>query len=126
MIKFVVIAATDGATSGVAATSTAALYISAVALMALGLAALGVAVTLGRNVALRVLAAIAGLFVWVVSYLVIEGVAVGIVGETDPVWLGEEIGIVATGAVLMTFGLLLVRSRADGNHGTVLRGARSA
>ncbi len=126
VIKFVVIAATDGATSGVAATSTAALYISAVALMALGLAALGVAVTLGRNVALRVLAAIAGLFVWVVSYLVIEGVAVGIVGETDPVWLGEEIGIVATGAVLMTFGLLLVRSRADGNHGTVLRGARSA
>ncbi|HKX69557.1 MAG TPA: hypothetical protein VJN29_20250 [Intrasporangium sp.] len=49
---------------------------------------------------------------WAVSYTLIEGVAQSIVGDTEPVWLGEEIGIVGTGALLMTVGLLLVRPRA--------------
>jgi len=32
-----------------------------------------------------------------------------VAGETDPVWLGEEIGIIATGAGLMSVGLMLAR-----------------
>ncbi len=111
VVKFVVIAATDGAVSGTAEMVTAVLYLTAVALMALGLAALGVAALAGRHPALRVLGGIAGLVLWVLSYLVIEGVAQGVVGDTDPVWLGEEVGIVLTGAVLMTVGLMLARTR---------------
>ena len=53
-----------------------------------------------------------GLALWAVTYTVIESVGQSIVGDTDPVWLGEEIGIVSTGAVLMTVGLLLLRPRA--------------
>ncbi len=112
VVKFVVIAATDGAVSGTADTVTSAFYLAAVALMAVGLAALGVAVLAGRHPALRVLGGIAGLVVWVASYVVIEGIAQGVVGDTDPVWLGEEIGIVLTGAVLMTVGLMLARPKA--------------
>lgn len=113
VVKFIVIAATDGALSGAPDTAASVLYLFAVALMALGLAGLGVAVASGRHVALRALGAIGGLVTWWVSYLLIEGIAQGIVGDTGPAWLGEEIGIVATGAVLMTLGLLLARSTAD-------------
>ena len=110
VVKFVVIAATDGAVSGAADTTAGIFYISAVALMAAGLAGLGVALLAGRHVALRVLGGLGGLVAWVLSYMVIEGIAQAVVGDTDPVWLGEEIGIVATGAVLMTLGLMLTRS----------------
>jgi len=110
--KFVVIAATDGAVSGTPEAATPILYISAVTLMALGMASLGVALLAGRHVALRVAGAVGGLVAWAISYQVIEGIAMAIVGDTDPAWLGEEIGIVATGAVLMTIGLLLARPRS--------------
>jgi hypothetical protein len=119
VVKFVVIAATDGAVSGMPDTATAILYISAVALMALGLAGLGVALLAGRHVVLRILGAVGGLVAWVISYMVIEGIAKAIVGDTDPVWLGEEIGIVATGAVLMTIGLLLARPSSTRSYAEV-------
>ena len=109
VVKFVVIAATDGALSGTPDTVTGLLYLAAVALMALGTAGLGVALLSGRHLVLRIAGAIGGLVVWWLSYMVIEGVAQAIVGDTDPVWLGEEIGVVATGAILMTIGLLLAR-----------------
>jgi len=121
VVKFVVIAATDGAVSGTADLVTAVLYMSAVALMALGMASLGVALLAGRHIALRIAGALGGLVAWALSYMVIEGIAMGIVGDTDPVWLGEEIGIVATGAVLMTVGLLLARSSATRVHAEVAR-----
>lgn len=110
--KFVVIAATDGAVSGTPDTVTSILYITAVALMAFGLAALGVAVLAGRHPVLRAIGAVGGLVLWVLTYMVLEGIAQGIVGDTDPVWLGDEVGIVVTGAVLMTVGLLLARPKA--------------
>lgn len=109
VVKFVVIAATDGAVSGMPDAATSVLWITAVFLMALGMASLFVALLADRHITLRILGAVAGLVAWGVSYSVIEGVATAIVGDTDPVWLGEEIGIVATGAVLMTVGLLLSR-----------------
>lgn len=107
--KFVVIAATDGATSGAPDTAVAVLYITAVALMAIGLAGIGVALFAGRHPLLRAAGAVGGLVTWVVSYMTIETAAKAVAGETGPVWLGEEIGIVATGAVLMSVGLMLAR-----------------
>jgi hypothetical protein len=111
VIKFVVIAATDGARSGAPDAITAILYLAAVVLMAGGLAALGVVALAGRHLALRILGGFGGPVLWALTYSVVEGVAQGVVGETDPVWVGEEIGIVLTGAVLMTVGLMLARPR---------------
>jgi hypothetical protein len=119
VVKFVVIAATDGAVSGTADLVTGVLYMSAVALMALGMASLGVALLAGRHIVLRIAGAVGGLVAWALSYMVIEGIAMAIVGDTDPVWLGEEIGIVSTGAVLMTVGLLLARSSSTGAYAEV-------
>ena len=112
VVKFVVIAATDGALTGIPDMITGVLYLTGVALMVVGLAGLGASLLSGRHVVLRALAALGGVVVWAVSYTVIEGVAQSIVGDTEPVWLGEEVGIVGTGALLMTVGLLLVRPRA--------------
>jgi hypothetical protein len=123
VVKFVVIAATDGAVSGMPDTAASILYISAVFLMAFGMASLAVAVLSGRHVAVRVLGAGGGLVAWWLSYMVIEGIAKAIVGDTDPAWLGEEIGIVATGAVLMTVGLLLARPSDARIHAEVARRA---
>lgn len=123
VVKFVVIAASDGAVSGMPQTAAAILYITAVALMALGMAGLGAALLSGRHVALRALGALGGLVAWWLSYMVIEGIAQRIVGDTDPAWLGEEIGIVATGAVLMTVGLLLARPSATRSYAEVARTA---
>lgn len=110
--KFVVIAATDGALSGLPDTITSILYIAAVTMMALGLSAVVVTGLAGRHPALRVLGGIGGLALWAVTYMVLEGIAQGIVGDTDPAWVGEEVGIVLTGAVLMTVGLMLARPKA--------------
>jgi hypothetical protein len=123
VVKFVVIAATDGAVSGMADMATAVLYLGAVLLMVLGSASLAVALLSRRHVALRIAGAIGGLIGWAVAYSLIEGVAKALVGDTDPVWLGEEIGIVATGAVLMTLGLLLFRRPASASYGVASRAA---
>ena len=112
VVKFVVIAATDGALTGAPDTVIAVLYFAGVALMALGMAGLGAALLTGRHPVLRLLGAVGGLVLWAVSYTVIEGAAMSIVGDTEPVWLGEEVGIVLTGAVLMTVGLLARRGAA--------------
>lgn len=117
--KFVEIAATDGALSGMPETVAGVLYITAVTLMALGMAGLGVALFSGRHLVLRVAGALGGLGAWVLSYVVIETIAQAIVGDTDPAWVGEEIGIVATGAILMSIGLLLARPRTGSEQAAV-------
>lgn len=122
--KFVVIAATDGATSGVPDTATAILYITAVTLMALGLAGLGVALLAPRHPLLGVVGFVGGLVTWVLSYVLIETVAQAVTGDAGPVWLEEEVGIVVTGAVLMTVGLLLLRTRGGEVHSDVATAVR--
>ncbi len=113
VLKFIVIAATEGALNGTPATVAGLLYVTAVSLMVLGMAGLGVTLLSGRHWALRVLGAVGGLVGWVLSYAVIETLAQAVVGDTDPLWMHEEIGIVATGAILMTVGLLLARARSS-------------
>lgn len=109
VLKFVVIAATDGATSGLPDTLTAVLYITAVLLMVAGMAGLGVALLSGRNLLLRVLGGVGGVVTWVVSYAVIGTVMGAVAPDSGPSWLDDELEIVATGAILMTVGLLLAR-----------------
>ena len=114
VIKFVVIAATDGATSGAPDTITSILYITAVSLMALGLAAVMVTALEGRHPVLRALGGVGGVVLWAISYMVIDGIGQGVVGKSGPEWLSDEIGIVLTGAVLMTVGLMLARPKHVG------------
>lgn len=118
VVKFVVIAATDGATSGVPDLATAILYLTAVTLMAGGLAGLGAALLHDRHPVLRALGAVAGLVTWVVAYWAIESISQAVAGDRGPTWFSDEIGIVTTGAVLMTVGLLLLR-RPEGSRPSV-------
>jgi hypothetical protein len=118
--KFVVIAATDGATSGAPNTITSVLYLSAVALMVLGLAGVGVGLMSGRHVALRICGGVVGALSWIVTYVVVDGVSKAVAGDAGPTWLSDEIGIVTTGAVLMTIGLALAKPRsASSTYDTV-------
>jgi hypothetical protein len=119
VVKFVVIAATDGAVSGWADTTTGILYLTAVTLMALGLAGLGVALVAGRHPVLRAVGALGGLVTWWPTYLVVETVAQAVAGDSGPSWMHDEIGIVTTGAVLMTVGLLLARPSAERTYDEV-------
>lgn len=106
--KFVVIAATDGAVSGLPDTLTSILYIAAVTLMAAGMAGLGAALA-GRHVLVRVLGAVGGVVTWVLFYAAIATVVRAVASESDPPWLHDELEIVVTGALLMTVGLVLAR-----------------
>jgi hypothetical protein len=129
--KMAVIAASDGATSGIADPVTAVLWITGVALMAFGTAAVAVGLLRRRHPLLRVLGAAGGLVLWAVTYTVVESIAMAVVTEgTGPVWLHEEIGILATGVLLMTVGLLGYRASSGlaGVDAAALesRGARSA
>jgi hypothetical protein len=116
VVKFVVIAATDGAVSGLPDTVTAVLYLSAVLLMAIGSGGLAVALLARRHLALRVVGALAAVVAWWIVYVVVDGVTKSAAGDAGPVWLPDEIGIVVTGALLMAVGLLLVRSTSDARH----------
>ena len=113
-IKFVVIAATDGATGGTPELVAGVLYVSAVTLMALGTGGLAVALLVGRHPLVRAAAGVVGVMVWWFAYLAIEAVAQAITGDTDPAWVGEEVGVLTTGAVLLTVGLLLLRAPGRG------------
>jgi hypothetical protein len=109
VLKFIVIAATDGAVSGLPDTLTAVLYIAAVLLMVAGMAGLGAALLAGRHPLLGVLGAIGGVVGWVASYALIGALVAPIPTGSGPSWLADELEIVVTGALLMTVGLLLAR-----------------
>ena len=81
--------------------------------MVVGLATLFVALTNGHHLVLRVLAGVLGVVAWGVVYTVLESLAQGIVGDSGPAWLAEEIGIVLTGTAFLTLGLLLGRTRGQ-------------
>lgn len=109
LAKMAVIAATDGAVSGAAATTASLFYLAGVVLMAAGLAGVAVALASRRGLFVRALAGIAGLLSFFVVYMTLEGIAKAAVGDAGPAWLDDEVGILATGACLMVAGLLIVR-----------------
>ena len=110
--KIAVIAASDGAETGFASTLAAILYLLGVAGMAAGLCALAVSLSAGRPVAVRVLAGVAGFVSFFAAYVAIESVAKGIAGDSGPAWFGDEVGILATGALLAAAGLYAARAAA--------------
>lgn len=110
MIKIAVIAASDGAASGLPEQATAILWTAGVALMALGVAGVLAALSARVHILLGVVGAVGGLLAWGVIYVLIESAVQSLVGEgTGPVWLHDEVGILSTGTVLMAAGLLGVR-----------------
>jgi hypothetical protein len=104
--KTAVIAATDGAEAGASSAITAILYLLGAVLMPAGLAGMAVALTAGRHLMLRVVAGVAGFLSAFITYSVLEAAAQSLTGDTDPAWLGEEVGILVTGVVLAAIGLL--------------------
>ena len=108
LVKFAVIAATDGAETLTAVT--AVLYVLGVALMAVGAATVTLRATRGR---LPVLAAIAAPFLFFLSFLVLEAPAKALVGDAGPSWLDDEAGIALTGAFWLAIGLWCLRDSAD-------------
>lgn len=111
LAKMAVITATDGAVAS-GANAAGVFYLLGVALMSTGLAAVAVALTASRPVAVRALAAVGGFLSFFVCFMVLEGIAKAIVGDAGPSWLEDEVGILATGAVLMAGGLFLARNAA--------------
>lgn len=108
LAKLAVITATDGAVTsdGFAAV----FFVLGVALMSLGLGGVAFAVSAGRSTPVRVASAVGGLLAFFVIFVVLEGIAKSIAGGAGPSWFEDEVGILATGVVLMTAGLLTVRS----------------
>ena len=111
LAKLGVIAATDGRVTSTGAA--AVLFVAGVVLMPIGLAGVGVALTARRHVVARVGAAGLGLLAFFALFSVVDGAAGGVVGDAGPAWLGDEAGILATGAALAAAGLLLARRAQD-------------
>ena len=109
LAKMAVIAASDGADAGTSSAAASVFYLLGVALMPAGLAGVAVALAAGRHLVLRVVAGIAGFLSFFVSYVVLEGIAQSLVGDTGPTWLGDEVGILVTGIVLAATGLLVAQ-----------------
>lgn len=106
LAKFAVIVATDGATDDEGAA--AFFYLLGVALMAVGAAS--VTLRLARGRLTTVLAALAAPFAFFASFMLLEAIAKALVGDTGPVWLGDEIGIAVTGAAWFVAGAVMLSS----------------
>ena len=128
--KFLVIAATGGAETGIADTATAVLYILAVLLMAIGAACVTLRAARGRGKLATVAAFVAAPFLFILSYMLLDAIAKPLVGDAGPSWLGDEAGIVLTGVVWLATGLASTRNgeqmRAGRDHRGVLLDGASA
>jgi hypothetical protein len=111
LAKMAVITATDGAVSD-GATTASVFYLLGVVLMPVGLAGVAVALTARRHLVIRALAGLGGLLAFFVLYVLLDGVAKGLVGDAGPSWLPDEAGILATGMALAAAGLLTARPGA--------------
>ena len=103
LVKFAVIVATDGAEEGAADLATAVFFIAGVTLMAIGAATVTLRFAGGR--ATTVAAALAAPLLWAVSFLILDPIAQGGVGDAGPSWLQDESAIALTGMVWLAVGL---------------------
>lgn len=108
LAKLAVITATDGdvTSDGLAAV----FFVLGIALMSTGLGGVAFALSAGRSLPVRVVCAIGGSLAFFVIFVVLEGAAKSIAGSAGPSWFEDEVGILTTGVVLMTAGLLTVRT----------------
>lgn len=110
LAKMAVIAASDGAAAGLDANTASVFFILGVVLMCSGLVGIAFALSAGRHRVLRVLSAIGGFVAFFAIFVVLEELGKGVAGQSGPSWFEDEVGILVTGTVLMTAGLLTVRS----------------
>ena len=116
IVKFAVIAAAGG---DPADALTSVLYVGGIVLMAVGAATLTLRLARGR--VLTALAALLAPFAFFASFVVLDGIAQALAGDVSPVWLGDEVGIVLTGAVWLIIGLWAVRDSAGAAAGARTR-----
>ena len=129
LVKFAVIVASDGAEGGAAEAAASVFFVAGAVLMAAGAATL--TLRLPRGTALAVAAAVAAPLLWWGSFVVLDALAQGAVGDAGPGWLQDEAAIALTGAVWLAVGALGARHReqvrARGEHGRVaFQGPRDA
>ena len=107
LAKFAVIVATDGAVDNEGAA--AIFFIAGAALMAIGAATLTLRLARGRLSTAA--AVIAAPFLWGLSFMILDPIAQGAVGDAGPSWLQDESAIALTGVVWLLVGLASVRDR---------------
>jgi hypothetical protein len=86
------------------------LYITAVLVLAIGAPAVGAALLRRRPWWMQVMAAIAAIPALFFLYEAIDTLMKSVAGDVGPGWLADELGIVATGALCLVGGFLLVRT----------------
>lgn len=101
LAKFAVIVATDGAVDDEGAA--AVFFILGAGLMAAGAATL--TLRLARGAATVITAALAAPCLWAASFMVLDPLAQGAVGDAGPAWLQDESAIALTGVVWLALGV---------------------
>jgi hypothetical protein len=114
LAKFGVIVATDGGVDDEGAA--AVFFVAGAALMAVGAATL--TLRLARGTATIVAAAVAAPFLWGLSFMVLDPLAQGVVGDAGPGWLQDESAIALTGAVWLLIGLAARQSSSRATAST--------
>ena len=111
VLKVAFIAVNDGLGRDTDALPVPVFYLAAIALMVIGATAVGIALVYERAWWVQLFAAVAAVVAWFVLYIALDGLLRGAFEDTDPEWLRDELGIVATGAVCLLFGLWLAWRR---------------
>ena len=109
VLKVALIALNDGLGRDVDAFPVPVFYLGAVLLMVVGSTAVGIAVVRTSPWWVQVLAAVAGVIALFLLYTLLDAVLKAAFGDAGPSWLKDELGIVATGAVCLVWGVLLGR-----------------
>ena len=91
-------------------------YLGAILLLVVGSTAVGIALVRGSPWWAQVLAAAAGVVGLFLLYTVLDALLKAAFGDTEPSWLRDELGIVATGVVCLVGGVVLARSVAARSH----------
>ena len=109
VLKVLFIALNDAMGRDIDSLPVPIFYLGAILLMTLG--ATGVGLALARNAPLwvQLLAAVGGVLGLFLLYTVLDAILEAVFGDAGPSWLRDELGIVATGIVVLIAGVLLAR-----------------
>lgn len=85
-----------------------ATFLLGLACLFFGSTSVGLLLTEGRGVAVKVLAALASIVAFWVSFSLIDTAMQALVGDAGPQWVHDEMGIVATAVVWLAISLWVV------------------
>jgi len=112
LAKLAVIAGTDGRVTDTGAA--AAFFVLGAILLAAGGGCVALRLLRPRRRLAAGVALALGPVLFFVSFTLLDGLAQAVVGSAGPAWLEDEVGILATGAVWLAIGLVLLRAMPDG------------